>query len=87
MNALVMSQARAMLVLLIGILVAGTVLAADQEKMSRSTAGFQSERAEDQRRDPVLMKDFVGAKKQAQAKSAAPGSQQQAAACCAFRIL
>ena len=49
MNAFVMSQARAMLVLLIGILVAGTVLAADQEKMSRSTAGFEKERAEDQR--------------------------------------
>lgn len=59
----------------------------ETERLSRSAAGFESERGGEERRPAAALEDFEPPAEAHLAKPAGPtAAQMQAASCCAFRI-
>jgi len=72
---------------LLVVALAPPLAAAETERLSRSAAGFESERGGEERRPAAALEDFEPPAEAHLAKPAGPtAAQMQAASCCAFRI-
>ena len=90
MNASIRSRfqvGRLAVLAVLGVLVFSVALGAEEEKMTRSVAGYHGEQFEDEKRDPKDMMDFAPLDDNVWSKRASMETvQQHASLCCAFWV-
>jgi hypothetical protein len=79
--------ARQLTLAMLGLSLCSLANAATPDRISRSVAGFQGEYAEDEKRDPAGLQEFVPATESISSKRASLETvQQNASLCCAFWV-
>ena len=87
MNTIRWSTRLALLVTSLILLVPALSFAGPGERLSRSTAGFESERGEQERRPAAMLQDYQAPDDARKAIPTGPqAAQMQASSCCAYRI-